>query len=76
MKGTIRVTRAKADATVRKADERNKHVILKNCAPFTDCISEIDNTQADNAKDLDVAMPMYNLVGYNNDYVKTSAGLC
>ena len=36
-------------------------VAFKNCAPFTDCISEINNTQAYNAKDIDIVMPMYNL---------------
>ena len=39
-----------------------KKVILKNCAPFTNCISEINNTQIDNAKDIDIVMPMYNLI--------------
>ena len=32
--------------------------IIKNCAPFTNCISEINNTQIDNAKDIDVVMPI------------------
>ena len=43
-------------------DERNKGVIFKNCEPFIDCTSEINNTQIDYAKDLDFAMPMYNLI--------------
>ena len=34
----------------------------KNCAPFADCISGTNNTQIDNAKDIDVVMPMYNLI--------------
>ena len=37
-------------------------VIFKNGAPFTNCESEINNTQIDNAKDIDIAMPMYNLI--------------
>ena len=37
-------------------------MIIKNCAPFTDCISEINNTQIDNAKGIDEVMPMYNLI--------------
>ena len=37
-------------------------VVFKNCAPFTDFISEIKNTQIDNAKDVDVVTPMYNLI--------------
>ena len=39
-----------------------KKVILKNCAPFADYISEINNTKIGNAKDIDVVMPMNNLV--------------
>ena len=35
-----------------------KKVIFKNCAPFTNCRSEINNTQIDNAKNIDIAMPM------------------
>ena len=42
-------------------------VICENCAPFTDSISEINNTQIDNAKYLDVAMPIYNLIEYNDN---------
>ena len=55
---------------------RNKKVIFKNCAPFTNCISEIKNTQVDNAKDIDIVMPMYNLIEYSNNYSKTSGSLC
>ena len=39
----------------------NKKVIFKNCAPFTNCISKINNTQIDNAEFIDIVMPMYNL---------------
>ena len=39
---------------------------------FTDYISEINNTQVDNAKDLDVAMPLYNLIEYSNNYSEPS----
>ena len=60
VKGTIAVTnRAAADANANNA---NKKVVFKNCAPFTNCISEINNTQVDNAKDIDIIMPMYNLL--------------
>ena len=41
-----------------------KQVIYKNDAPFIDCITEINNTQVDNANVLDVVMPMYNLIEY------------
>ena len=45
-----------------KTHGRDKGVAFKNCAPFTNCISEINNTQGDNAKDIDIVMPMYNLI--------------
>ena len=50
-------TEAQIEAPKEK-NERNKRVILKNCTPFTDCISETNNTQIDYAKDTDVVMPM------------------
>ena len=60
VKGTITVDNAAAaDAD---ANNTNKKVIFKNYAPFTTCISEINNTQVDNAKDIDIVMPMYNLI--------------
>ena len=49
---TITITGAGADAAARQADERDKGVAFKNCAPFTNCISEINNAQVDNAKDI------------------------
>ena len=52
-----------------------KKVIFKNCAPFTNCISEINNTQIDNAKDVDIVMPMYNLIEYSDNYAKTTGSL-
>ena len=57
------------------ANNANKKVIFKNCAPFTNCISEINNTQIDNAKDIDIVMPMYNLIEYSDNYVKTTGSL-
>ena len=42
---------------------------------FTDSIIEINHTQIDNAKDVDVVMPMYNLIEYSNNYSKTSGSL-
>ena len=40
-------------------------VAFKNCAPFTKCITKIDGTTIDDAKDLDLVMPMYNLIEYS-----------
>ena len=54
----------------------NKKVIFKNCAPFTNCISKIDNTQADHAQDIDIVVPMYDLAEYSDPYLKTSGSLC
>ena len=51
---------------------KEKKAISKNCAPFSDCISEINNTQIDNAKDINVAMLMYNLIECSNSYSKIS----
>ena len=48
---------------------------FKNCAPFTNCISKINNTQVDNAKDIDVVMSMYNLIEYSDNYAKTTGRL-
>ena len=50
----------------------NRKVILKNCAPFTNCISEINNTQVNNAKNIDIVMSMCNLIEYSNNYSNTS----
>ena len=50
----------------------NKKVIFKNCAPFTNCRSRINNTQVDDAHDIDVVMPMQNLIEYSDSYSKTS----
>ena len=75
VKGKITIAGAGADAAARQADERDKVVIFENCAPFTNCISEINNTQIDNAKDIDIVMPMYNLIEYSDNYAKTTGSL-
>ena len=75
VKGTITINGIGADAAARRADEREKGVAFKNCAPFTNCISEINNTQVDNAKDIDIVMPMYSLIEYSDNYAKTTGSL-
>ena len=50
----------------------NKMVIFKNCAPFTNCISKLNNTQVDDVHDIGLVMPMYNIIQYSNNYSKTS----
>ena len=49
--------------------------MFKNCAPFTGCIGEISSTQIDDAKYIDVVMPMYNLIEYSDNYLKISGSL-
>ena len=73
--GTITITGAGNDDAARQLDKRNKGLIFKNCSPFTDCISEINNTQTNNAKYIGVVMPMYNLTEYSDYYSKTSGSL-
>ena len=75
VKGTITINGAGADAATRQADERDKGVAFKICAPFINCISEINNAQVDNAKDIDIVMPMYNLIEYGDNYAKTTGSL-
>ena len=66
--GNIKVTRQSNDATVKRADETNKDMIFKNYAPFRESITEINHTQTENAKDIDVVMAMYNLIEHSNNY--------
>ena len=73
--GTITVTGAADHDTAKQLDERNRDVIFKNCAPFTKCISRINGTEIDNAQDIDIVMPMYNLIKYSDNYSKTSRSL-
>ena len=75
VKGAIKITRAGDQAAARQADERDKGVIFKNCAPFINCKREISNTGIDNTKDIDIVMPMYKLIEYSDNYSKTSGSL-
>ena len=75
VKGKITVTGAGAHAAARQADEKDKGVAFKSCAPVTICFSEINNTQIDNCKDIDIVMQIYNLIEYSDNYAKTSETL-
>ena len=75
VKGRITVTGVGNDDGAKRLDKRNKGVIFKNCGPVTKCISKINNTDIDNAKDIDIVMPMYNLIEYSDNYSKTSESL-
>ena len=59
----------------RQSDESDKGVIFKDFVPFINCKSEINKTERDNAKDIVIVMPMYNLIEYSHNYSKTSESL-
>ena len=75
VKGTTVINGRGADDAARRAEERDKGVAFKNCALFINCISEINNTQIDNAKNIDIVMPTHNLIEYSDNYAKTSGSL-
>ena len=66
------ITVANTPVTDADAINTNKKDIFKNCAPFTSCISKINNTQIDDAQYIDVVMPMYNLIEYSDNHLKRS----
>ena len=49
--------------------------MFENFAPFTNCITEINRTKVDDTQDIDIVMPMYNLIEYSDAYSKTSESL-
>ena len=73
VKGNLLVNNTAVDGVA--ANNTNKKVIFKNCTLFTNCIHEMNNIQIDNTKDIDIVMPMYNLIEYSDNYSKTSGSL-
>ena len=69
VKGDITLTKTNGREII---DIRNRFLAFKNSAPFTNCISKINNVLIDNAEDLDIVMPMYNLLEYSKNYRKTT----
>ena len=63
--GNIRVT----------GGDTNTRVALKNCAPFTKCVTHINDEHVNNADNLDIAMPMYNLIEYSDNCSDTWGSL-
>ena len=62
------------DGIIRAAAANaNTRLILKNCAPFTKCNLEINDEHVDTAENLDIVMPMYNLIEYSDNYQDSSA---
>ena len=71
--GTIIITGEGDNDAAKRADERNKGVIFRNCPPFTDSISEINNLPPiDNAQGIGDVMLMYKFIEYSDNYSKTS----
>ena len=68
VKGTITVVRP-------DNAKRNKATAFKNNAPFINCISKINGIKIGNAEDLDVVMPMYDLLEYGQNYRKITGSL-
>ena len=62
------------DTTATGCDANTK-VAFKNCAPFTKCVTHLNDEHVDNADNLDIVMPMYNLIEYSNNYSDTSGSL-
>ena len=73
VKGTIAVPNT--TVVCAAVNSTNKKIIFKNWASFTDQITEINNTQVDNTKKIDIVTSMYNLIEYSDAYSKTSGGL-
>ena len=71
LSGTITVPNT---GTVAATNNR-KNILIKSWAPFTDCISEINNEKIDNAKDVYIVTPIFNLIEYSGNYSKTSGSL-
>ena len=72
VKGDITLTKINGRGII---DIRNRFLAFKNNAPFTNCISKINNVLIDNAEDLDIVTPMYNLLEYSKNYRKTTRSL-
>ena len=72
VKGDITLTKTNGRGII---DIRNRFLAFKNNAPFANCISKINNVLIDNAEDLDIVMPMYNLLEYSKNYRKTTGSL-
>ena len=72
VKGDIILTKA---IKRRPIDIRNRFLAFKKSAPFTNCISKINNVFVENTEDLDIVTPMYNLLEYSKNYRKTTRSL-
>ena len=73
VKDTITIAPVPPPAAI--LNDNDVEIVFKNCARFTDCIKEINNTQIGNAKSIDVVMPIFNLTEYRDNYSKTFGSL-
>ena len=71
----LAITGAGDNAVARQSNESDKGVTFKSCAGFTKWISRINNTDINSAQDIDIVMPMYNLIENSDNYSKTSGRL-
>ena len=69
------VIKGKTIVTNPNNNAYDRKLALKNNAPFLSCISKVNNILIDNAQDLDIVMPMYNLLEYSKNYKKTIGSL-
>ena len=61
------------DGTIRATNAVNAtRLAFKYCAPFSKCNLEINDEHVDTAENLDIVMPMYNLIEYSDDYQDSS----
>ena len=75
VKGRITIAVQEEKQQVAERNDQEFKSYIKKLCPFTDCMSEINNKQIDNANGLDVLVPMYNLIQYSNKYSKILRGL-
>ena len=75
LKERITITGAGYDAAARQANDRNNGIIFKNCTSSINCKSEINNTEIDKYRDINIVIAKYNLIEYGDNYSKTSASL-
>ena len=72
VKGPITVNNTATANSDANNDNKKEKVISKNCAPFIDCKSETNNIEIDNAEDIDIVIPMYNLIEYSDNFSRKS----
>ena len=58
-----------------KGGDANTKAAFKNCAPFTRCVTHINDEHVETAENLDIIMPMYNLIEYSDNYADSSGSL-